>query len=96
MERSKLTDPVEVCRPSIGTGAPAAAGKLVHRIDPAEHIGAPLVRQMARETALVLIREQARTLCRVMGMGYDEAALVLRLLCVEFTNLHHNSTAPQG
>lgn len=102
MAESKLDGPVENCRPAVGLGAPAPAGahqeqpggavpKLVSFIDPAKHIGGVLVRQMARETCLVLLREQARSLMRVMGLGYDDMALVLRTACVEFTQLHGQS-----
>jgi len=106
-ERSKLNGPVEKCRPTMGVGVPGspAGGAQVHGeetpavktfIDPAKYIGGAMVRQLARETALVLIREQCRTLARVMGLAWDEVALVLKLACVEFTDLHHNATAPTG
>lgn len=107
-ERSKLTDPPETCRPSIGVGAPGTgnpggarvaenvANGLKSFIDPAKYIGAELVRATAREVALVMVRENARTLCKVMGLHYDEIALVLKLACVEFTDMHHNTTTPEG
>lgn len=106
-DTSKLNGPVETCRPKIGTGVPpeqpaeqpppaAKLGGIMHSIDPAKMIGGSLVRQMARETCLVLIREHARALLKVMGIGYDDMALVLRLLTIEFTELHANTTTPEG
>lgn len=102
-ERSKITDPPETCRPSVGVGAPVplagdgrqpadAPAKLFGRIDPAKYIGAQIVRQMAKETSLVLLRDAAKSLARVMGLEWDELAHVLRALTIEFTD-NHNQTA---
>ena len=102
--RSRLDGPVETVRPSVGAGSGTKLGggaqvggaQVVKPIDPAKHIGAELVRVTAREVALTLLRDHARSLCRVMGLAYDEMALVLKTACVEFGELHAHAATPTG
>jgi hypothetical protein len=91
-KRSKITDEPETVRPSIGIGTgnsggarvalPPDVAKLVTRINPAEYVAGAVTRALARETAGVLLNEHVRTLMKVMGLDYRDAAAVTKELAV--------------